>query len=344
VSRVAPRFAASTAALFVLGGCIFILPPIEAGDACAIEGSTDCATCIRENCQSEVNACCGDALCGGARSLDLSGTMPLLDACGRGDGQACSQGLAAAQSGASGAVRTCVSTKCRSLCSKPLPSAWTCAAELPSGTRCTDCVRTKCGDAVKRCCEGKSCTPDSDVVKELRACVAGDEPACAYAQIGSEDGLDGIVRNCLVESCKGDCMGTGLPYTRCQVFSAGTYCSCSWSNEASGTECNGNVVANGTCVIANEGCFCGSYACGPSTLGCSCGFRGSSAGGTGTCRAPRDGRCCIKYDSSSVTCGCERSTSACSATVREFAIDDCEPETVLARLRDIGRIVESCSR
>src|SRR5690606_6782815 len=109
-------------------GCVLLVPNLASDGVCDFEGETACATCIRAHCQPAVNACCGQRECGGygAGSDDIAA----VDACGRGEKDACAKGLEQSSSAAGKSVATCVAAECSDTCleGSPLAVPWTCEA------------------------------------------------------------------------------------------------------------------------------------------------------------------------------------------------------------------------
>ncbi len=346
-------------AAFGASGCVLLVSPIEPGDHCTIAGESACATCIRTKCQASIDTCCSTEGCGksgidtGLFSIDSETVLDSVDACGRGDKNACISQLGSARSKAEEeAVRVCVTSTCNTECveggtiqgSKTTSLPWTCSLPRTSEKTCASCIYEKCATRLDRCCSDSSCADDTTLQKQVGACVAGDEPGCAYLYRQSDVGLEGTVYACIGESCAKECVGDGRPHASCTTYSGGKYCSCADAETSNGTSCTAAEV-DGSCAVGKKGCTCGAYSCTSTTYGCTCDFDGG--GGDSTCSvAPKEGddRCCIKLGERGVTCECSTTNTSCNPDYDEFVTTDCNESTVLAELRNAKRVVTSCSR
>lgn len=340
------RAASVLAVALPLFGCVLVAPPIDAGDHCGIQGATDCATCIRDNCQAPIDACCVSTTCASAPVLED------IDACGRGENPRCVDALATARTTkAEEDVRACASKSCRDVCTKGATGSggkqpkWTCTTAREPGNACATCVYDKCGDTLDTCCGESSCKNDSTIQADVGACVAGDAPGCVYGQTDdrSTSGQAGVVRKCILDSCKAFCFGDGYPHASCSLQAGGTYCTCSDAEASNGTRCDPTLVG-GRCIRGREGCTCGNYEC-VGGSGCSCSFDGEAGTASTTCRAPTSssgdrGVCCLRVQSQGVTCTCS-TFSSCSGS-DEYDIASCDLEDVLAKASRL--FVDACSR
>lgn len=342
---VPSRVLAALAFLAPLVGCVLVAPPLDIGDHCGIQGDTECASCIRNNCQTPIDACCGSSSCAGASVL---GDM---DACGRGENPRCIDSLATARTTKTEEdVRACASKSCRALCTKGATGSggtqpkWTCTTAREPGNACATCVYDKCSTALDACCGDGSCKNDGTIQVDVGACVAGDAAGCVYGQTDnrSTSGQAGVVRKCVLDSCKDVCFGDGFPHASCNLQSGGTYCTCADAEKSSGPACDASTVG-GRCIRGKEGCTCGNYECTGGTS-CSCSFRGDSASTSTSCRlstSPDRGACCLRVESQGVSCKCG-DYSSCSASLDEYDITSCDLEDVLSRASQL--FVSECSR
>lgn len=343
--RAIARGAQGLALLVPVAGCVLVVPAIEPKSSCTIAGSTSCATCLRSSCQAAIDTCCGDPGCSGSDGHSV--VLDAVDACGNGDKDACATSLQEAGSGAAGAIRSCIRQSCDEAClaGATIAVKWTCDSPRAEESACARCIYRSCASRLDACCADSACSKNSVVQDDMSACVSGDEAGCAYARTRYDSGLDGALRTCIAQQCFTSCMGDGRPHASCEFYSGGAYCSCSDAEESAGPECSTTAVG-GSCVVGKGGCTCGSYACGQGSYrdSCSCRFRGGS-GGT-SCRAPAtgDGRCCLKLEDRGVSCECDDLGIGCSASTDEYAIDSCDQATVLAALREAGRVATRCSR
>ncbi len=342
--RVA-RVLSSLPIVALLAGCVLITPPLDIGDHCGIQGDTDCAKCLRDSCQAPIDACCGSSTCAGASVL---GDM---DACGRGENPRCVDALATARTTKTEEdVRACASKSCRAVCTKGATGSggtqpkWTCTTAREPGNDCATCVYEKCGAHLDTCCADSSCKNDSTIQTDVGACVAGDAPGCVYGQTDnrSDSGQPGVVRKCILDSCRPFCFGDGYTHASCTLRSGGTYCDCADAEKSNGVTCDATVVG-GLCVRGKEGCTCGNYACSSSSDGCSCSFDGS-AGGRTTCSlstSAERGACCVKVEQRGLSCECS-TYSSCTASIGEYAIASCDLDDVRSFAADY--FVTECSR
>ncbi len=94
----------------LVGSCILFVSPPTGGDTCQFAGVlSSCGACVRDQCQPQVNACCGDNGCAGA--------LHDLETCATSQDRSCT----ALQSGEAGnatgaALSACVSAQCRGEC------------------------------------------------------------------------------------------------------------------------------------------------------------------------------------------------------------------------------------
>lgn len=325
----------------MLGGCILLVDPIETTDHCGIQGATDCATCLRTSCQTPIDRCCANAECSSGRMLGA------MDACGRGDNASCADILAAPRiQKDEEALRSCASSACGARCRQGSTGTgadnrpkWTCSTPRDQNNVCASCVYQKCSAKVDACCDDSTCRTDSTIQIDMAACVAGDVRGCAYLTDAerSSSGQAGVLRKCIFESCNAQCLGDGLPHTKCTLQSGGDYCTCS-NEETSGTVTCTKETVSGDCVLGEKGCTCGQYTCSDDNSGgCACSFYGAAV--TGTTCSPSSGHvCCASRDTYSVKCECRY--SSCSTALRQEQVASCSRTDVL----EWAGSVDACSR
>lgn len=335
-------------------GCVLLVSPFEVGEHCTIAGDSACATCIRTKCQPAVDGCCASTSCAkrptdtGLFELETEDILDAIDACGRGDKNRCISELSTPKLDAEEeTLRACVTSTCNAECveggtiSNPSGKrpTWTCALPRTSEKLCGKCLFANCAAQLDECCADSSCSKDSELKEDIGACIAGDEPGCAYLRKQSTTGIAGTVRQCITDACGEECFGDGRLYGSCELYSGGAYCSCSDAESPSGPECSAAKVG-GSCVIGKNGCTCGTYSCSSTSDGCACDF-GSDDGGGSSCSVPSgEGVCCLSLDDRGVSCECS-SLSKCYGD--EYDVQTCNQSDVLAALRGAGRVVTSCT-
>ncbi len=327
--------------LLPASGCALVVTSFEHSEHCQVTGSSACGTCIRKVCQLPVDACCGDASCRGedGHSAILDG----LDACAAGDQSACALALATAATGPAAAAGTCVSTMCKEGCvgSAVVEVPWTCGSTPSKQQPCAKCVLESCASDIAECCASSPCKSDATVAQDIGSCIGGDKGRCTY-RIATEGavGLQGKIRGCIAKQCASQCLGR--THESCDYYEAGSYCSCSDSEKASGPACPGKQVT-GDCVLGAKGCTCGNYACKSSSIsyqGCSCQFTGLTADTTG-CNAPTNGVCCLTFDGPGPTCECSNLNSFCYRG--EYSVKSCDLEVLRPILENASAFVPTCS-
>lgn len=290
-------------------GCVLITPPIDHSSAtCATLGTNACAECLRRDCQGVIDACCSDRTCSGSEGH--SAILDALDECGTGTFASCAGAIAADSSDKSGPIRYCMTQSCKAVClgDEGLRVNWSCETAPLREVPCAKCVHDACGEALKDCCDDSSCRADSELKKDVGACVGGDAAACYHALSSSStslSGVQGMVRGC-IRSCSRQCFGSGRSHQLCTLQAAGAYCSCHDAESPEGNECSAEAVG-GECVRAWHGCTCGNYGCTAGTLDCSCDFE-HGVGDSQECGLPPgddDGRCCIHVGATTVSCSCD---------------------------------------
>lgn len=107
------RFAKLLAAMLavMLARCALLIQTPDYGNHCLFSGrDTDCGKCIAKNCQTKVDACCGDNQCG--RAIDD------VEGCASANDQHCNALHAAVTSSDTkrAALAKCVSIMCRGVC------------------------------------------------------------------------------------------------------------------------------------------------------------------------------------------------------------------------------------
>lgn len=325
----------------MLGGCILLIDPIETTDHCGIQGTSDCAACLRTSCQTPIDRCCASSECSSGKMLGA------MDACGRGENASCADILASPRiQKDEEALRSCASSACGARCRQGSTGTgadnrpkWTCSTSRDQNNVCSSCLYQKCSAKVDSCCDDSSCITDPTIQIDMAACVAGDVRGCAYLLDNerSKSGQAGVLRKCIADNCNTQCMGDGRPHTKCEVHAGGDYCDCSNAEVSSGPTCNREVV-NGNCVLGTEGCTCGQYTCtDDNSGGCGCTFFGATVVGT-SCTAPSGKVCCAKRDLYSVKCECRY--SSCSTSLGEQEIASCNIDDLLPWAGQ----VDACSR
>lgn len=345
--------------LVPLSGCIVFVPDFEPIDNCPIRGDSLCGTCLRTNCQAEINDCCGTEECRESaysfEAEEAGTTMAALDTCASGDPQRCESALRSTRySGAGDRVRSCLGQKCRAEC---VPGStittWDCNA--PHGTdECSSCIYSKCESQLASCCGASGCA--SLIKAEMTACTFGDAPGCAVMADGSTTGQPGVVRACVKKSCATACFGNGRPHQSCTLYDGGAYCSCHDAPEVSGDECSTKSVPDSHCFVSDGWCTCGHYACkggGSFTYpSCSCNLSHETdgSGPSATCN-PKSvslggpnrntpATCCIELDSiSGPSCACDTSKSGCSGG---FEVLSCDQASFLRAMVDLE--TDRCSQ
>lgn len=330
--------------LATLGGCVLLIDPIETTDHCGIQGTGECAECLRRNCQVPIDRCCAFASCTDGEML------PGLDACGRGATAACADILGAPRIVAQEEdVRSCAQASCGAICTQGSAGTgtdtrpkWTCTAARDTPNDCALCVYQSCTQRIDECCADSSCKNDPTIQTDVAACVSGDAPGCAFLLDDDRgtSGQQGVLRRCIDERCAAKCMGNRLPHTKCTIYSSGDYCSCENSEIAGTQRCNPDTITGADCVLGTDGCSCGQYACTDDAItgGCECSFRGGVSGTS--CTAPSGKVCCVKQTDTSIECECR--FSSCSASSNEVEIASCSREDVLDWAG--AAQVTSCSR
>jgi hypothetical protein len=339
--------AISVALTAVLGGCILIVDPIETGDHCGIQGTTDCASCLRTSCQTPIDRCCANGECSGGRILGA------MDACGRGDNASCADILAAPRiQKEEEALRSCASSACGARCRQGSTGTgadnrpkWTCSTSRDQNNVCSSCIYQKCVARVDSCCDDSFCREDTTIQSDMGACISGDVAGCAFILDAdrSKAGQAGVLRKCIDESCSATCMGNRLPHTKCTLNGSGEYCTCT-NAEISGTQKCDAVTLGGDadCTLGTDGCTCGEYTCSTDASGgCGCTFFGGVVSGT-SCASTTGKACCVKRDGLGVRCECRFST--CSNSQSETELGSCSRADVMAWAAENGLQVDSCSR
>ena len=69
------------AATAALGGCVLLVDSFDTSEHCGIQGTGECAQCIKTRCQVPIDRCCNDRECLGGRMLGA------MDACGHSHGE-----------------------------------------------------------------------------------------------------------------------------------------------------------------------------------------------------------------------------------------------------------------
>jgi hypothetical protein len=352
--------------LVPLSGCILIAPNFDPVGNCPIHGDSACGTCLRANCQGEINNCCGTKEC---RETEYSigsddetfTTVSALDTCAAGNAASCSSALTSARKSPAGtAVNSCVQNKCRAECVPNAPvSKWTCDA--PHGSdACSSCIYSTCAEPVTSCCgegSGYSACP-MQLQDEMTACTTGDAPGCSAMASNSSAGKEGVVRACVEKSCADKCFGNGRPHQSCSLQGGGAYCSCSNAKEASGDECSTTTVPKSHCVFTTSGCVCGHFACtakGDSTFpSCECNLTNATEGtgaatkcnpttvGAGGLDHDSPAYCCLTPGSSyeGTKCTCETLGSTCQLDA--IRVYSCDKSSFFSALADV--LTDTCSQ
>ncbi len=226
---------------------------------------------------------------------------------------------------------------------------WTCKSPRSGGGACAACIYSKCNEAISKCCEHSQ---SSDCLytgvywrpkNELTPCIQGDAPGCAYLQKGSLDGVEGVVRACVIRECQRVCMGDGRLHQSCQLWNAGSYCTCRDAETSQGPECSAAEVGASWCARVVGGCACGKYGCAEVSKGCACSYDGE--GVSKSCQpssvSSSNPQCCLDLSSSRFSCSC--TASSCAGT-NEYSVPSCDESTVLEVLTKAGLTTDRCSR
>jgi len=329
-------------ALLPASGCALVVTSFDHAAHCQISGSSACGTCIREKCQATVDTCCGDASCRGedGHSAILDG----LDACASGNQNGCAAGIASAGSGSAGAAGACVSTMCKSACigDAVVVVPWTCGSTPSKAEPCAKCVLESCAADIAECCGSSSCKNDATVAEDIGGCIGGDKGGCTYRIANEGDtGLQGKVRGCIAKRCEAQCLGR--THQSCDYREAGSYCSCSEAEKASGPACPG-AQFTGDCVLGQSGCTCGHYACESTSTAfteCSCRFTSAAASARG-CSVAGKGVCCLSFDGQGPTCKCSELRS-CRDAPHEYQVESCDLDVLRPILTRASAFVPTCS-
>lgn len=205
-------------------------------------------------------------------------------------------------------------------------------------------VLESCASDIAECCSSSSCKADATIAEDLGGCIGGDTGRCTYriTTAGDTGGLHGKIRGCIARRCAAQCLGR--THKTCDYREAGSYCSCSDSEKASGPACPGTEVT-GHCVLGGTGCTCGNYACTSASASyarCSCGFTGLSASAQG-CNVVGKGVCCLSLEGQGPSCQCSELPSSCSDALHEYQVDSCDSEVLRPALEKASAFVPTCS-
>lgn len=347
--------------LVPLSGCILIAPNFDPVANCPIHGESPCGTCLRANCQGEINNCCGTKECRENQySLGTDDeqftTISALDACAAGN-SSCSLLLNDARKSPAGVnVNTCVQNKCRAECVPNAPVAkWSC--DTPHGDDdCSSCIFSKCESQVTSCCtEGTGYGACPTVLQdEMTACTTNDGAGCATMQTNSEAGKAGVVRACVTNMCAVKCFGNGRQHQSCTLQKGGAYCTCTNAKTTSGDECSTTTVAKSHCFFTSGGCVCGHYSCVATNLvgdypACNCTMTNATDGtgtagkcnpddlGVGGPQQDRVALCCLNpgdaYESPSCKCDTLNNNACPSGSYQVFSCDKTSFFSALADVR-----------
>lgn len=334
-----------------LSSCIFLQDGFEAGAHCGIEGATECATCLRTQCQPTIDACCNDSSC---RAPSFASTAPLdvLDACGNGPSTKCAEEIGKTREGTAttDAMLACLKSSCREACLAGAKVPFSCDVPRASDKACAGCIYTKCGAALDTCCSDDQCNRaatyvQSDTFTLLDACTSEDAKTCVYhAARASSNGSEGVVSACITQSCGAACYGNYRPHQSCSFRESGQYCSCSDALASSGAECSA-TTAKGPCVVGKRGCQCGAYTCTSSSRECTCGFDGDPSANLDVCEiaSGSKGICCVSVGDTSVSCTCMPNSTSCLAST-DRPVTSCDLPVVQAYLEGLDRWVTTCSQ
>ncbi|MBX3226428.1 MAG: hypothetical protein KIT84_32795 [Labilithrix sp.] len=346
------RALASLLFLGPLAGCVLLVPDYEPGAHCTFAGETECAKCMRAECQPKIDACCGVETCreaGYGTFYSTTGTtMGAVDECGNGSTR-CSSLLGGARKTTEGdEVRTCIESKCRTECAPGVLAAqFSCDAPRTQTTDCAKCIYGSCGDRLTACCAEASGCQDGYVnaARDVAECMAGDERACANrVRTGSPNGSAGALRRCIDDACEEACLGDRAEHRTCALTKGGRYCTCSASAASGGGECSPVSTDGGSCFeTADGGCLCGHFACTykrtfPNPT-CKCTFDNDAEGGPNAERCnweelevfdlTPDDKCCLTETSFGIECEC-KTVSSCPSG-RE--VERCDRDHLFATLK-----------
>jgi len=203
-----------------LSSCVFLLgdrPTAE--EHCSFQGDSfgPCHGCIADECQAEVDACCGDEAC----SRDL---LASLDACATdGHGQACTELVAAhGDTSPSSALSACVKQRCGALCV---------AGE--SQTRCSvSSDSTSCDCWTDEPFDGTPC--DNKVIDNPLCCADSAWPRSGSECTCERFSCDTTLEDCFCSTGQGQA-ASSCGGEVCCSSSASQSCSCG-SRDCSSTE------------------------------------------------------------------------------------------------------------
>lgn len=220
----------------LLAGCILLVDPTTGSTRCEFSGeSTECGACVQQNCQTAVNACCADAMCGAFADLE---------SCATAHGATCTNLQDGNETGTAGAgLASCVAANCRGAC-QPYSAPGT----------------TSCSDGYNGEGQGTVCTcqlPDANDTVNDFVCSAAAYPGTIRR---APDGwpAPGIQCLCQVLGCdpsQDGCECELVSYTPTEQFCQATQC-CAWQDgctcRASG--CYTYETKVETCSVAAVAC------------------------------------------------------------------------------------------
>jgi hypothetical protein len=217
-------------------GCVIFLNPDVPGEHCGFKGTSECAACLRENCESAIDACCNDEGCSKESSFLSAAIMATVDVCGEGNDQAkCAYEIdKASTSGNQGVVRACLQKSCASKCFGDGRLHTKCA--LQNGGLTCSCTNDKesSGDACNNDRVKGTCVLSETGCKcGEYGCSGGSSCSCSFNSGGGSKDCRGIAnkRCCLSFEYDGS--------ARCKCDNYG---SCSGAEEFSVSSCDESEV------------------------------------------------------------------------------------------------------
>jgi hypothetical protein len=220
-------------------GCVIFLNPDVPGEHCGFKGTGDCATCLRENCETAIDACCNDEECSDDRSYALSTILQLIDICGEGnDAPRCAyESSTGITSGNEGVVRACLKKSCATECFGNGRSHTKCDLK-DGGSSC------KCADDKES--SGPACNKESvkgTCALTKRGCTCG-EYSCSSGNRSCSCGFGGIgeSKTCQRPASKSTCCLAYDAYGEIQCTCDFDGASCRGADEVPITSCNETEV------------------------------------------------------------------------------------------------------
>lgn len=231
-SKFASLFAVALAAT-AFPGCYAIIHADTPSDHCGFSGAeTACGTCLRKECQTEIDKCCGDKDClKGDYSSDKP-FMEALDLCASGDPAVCATITSSKEYAyvtQAKILASCLTDKCLSACAG------------------TSAPHRSCKDTDPHKCDCTNDTEKQGVACSLASVGGGDAAICVNWSGGCR---------CALMACTG----------------GSTYCTCSNTGESGGfTGCNGDPASKYSHCCVKVDASSGTVQCRCDELSCSTG-------------------------------------------------------------------------